>query len=96
MIFEKISAKRLTLQADGFGGNSTKAAVDFTIFGKTNITDNELKALPQGYGFYKKIVIVTIDELLTDDRVIIENTSFRIVSSSKSKTLNIYYGVQDD
>lgn len=96
MIMEKLTAKRLTLQGDGFGGNSIKTTVDFTIFGKINITENELKALPQGYGFYKKIALVTFDELLTDDRIIYDNISFRIVSSSKSKTLNIYYGVQDD
>jgi len=96
MIMEKLTAKRLTLQGDGFGGSTTKTATNFTIFGKVNVTDNELKALPSGYGFYKKIVIVSFDELLTGDRVIKDGISYRIVCSSKSKTLSIYHGVQDD
>lgn len=94
MIFEKISIIRPTLQSDEFGGNAISTTSTFSIFGKTNITDNDLKSLPNGYGFYKKIVIATFDELLTGDLVSIDNRTFRIVSSGSSKRLNIYFGVE--
>lgn len=95
MIFEKLSITRHTTEDDGFGGKSATTTSTFSIFGKVNITDNELKSLPSGYGFYKKIIIATFDELLPDDQVIYDSLTFRIVSGSSSKRFNIYYGVQN-
>ena len=94
MRMTKLSINRYTYTDDGYGGKSQGVATTLSIFGKVNISANELRPLPSGYDFYSNIVIATFDTLLPDDTITVGDSTFRIVSASIIKTINIYFGVE--
>lgn len=94
MRLDKLTVNRVVYEDDGYGGASESSTSSFTIFGKYNIKNNELKPLPSGHGFYKQLIIATFDTLLPNDTITVSNTLFSIVSARESKRLNIYRGIE--
>lgn len=96
MRLNKLIVDRNSYVDDGYGGKVLSSSSNSYVYAKYNVTDNDLKALSDGYGFYKQIFFLTRNDIHLDDLVHCASRVFKVVEISQVKGWKLVKGVQND
>ena len=93
---ESLTISRTTSVDDGYGGKTEGGTVTTTINGKVSIKNNEMKAKPNGYGFYRIITLITDSkDLVAKDKVKHNNVNYSLEHGKPlNQFLTIWYGYE--
>lgn len=92
----KLMAHRNSYIDDGYGGKVLDSDFSYSFYAKYNVSDNELKQLSSGYGFYKQLSLLTRDDIHLDDLIHCANRVFKVVEISQEKSWRLVKAVQHD